>query len=132
MPSMTVDGMSKSRGLTRLFPADLAPAAHIPGIFGDRLERDARHVGIPIRLVVEGRRAVADRVHDRANAPIEPRPAAEAPNHRNRDTARHGGAGNRPRVPEVQHRRACGLERLRLAHESCRLLAPAACPLPTD
>src|SRR5256885_13683159 len=78
-----------------LLSSNLAAAAHVVGVRRDGVERDARDVGVAIRVVIERRGAVADRVDDGAHATVEPRAAAKSANHGNR----HRGSNGRTRNP---------------------------------
>src|SRR5258706_16040695 len=63
---------------------------------------------------------IADQGIDPAHPTVEPRAAAEAADHRDRDRLGHCGAGDRPRMAEVEHRPTRPPEALRLGHQLLR------------
>src|SRR5258706_576324 len=79
---------------------DLAFRAHVLGVRRDGVVADLRHVRICVRRLVQRLCRVPDGGSGQPNPPVEPRSAAVAAEHGDRDGPGHGGADYRARVGE--------------------------------
>src|SRR3981189_2484660 len=98
MPSMSAVGMSAA--------PDLPARAHIVDQSGESIRAQLRGIAVSLGLGVYPLRAVADGGMGEAHAPVEPRPAAQAPDDRNGNRARNRRTRDGTGVPEVQNRGA--------------------------
>src|SRR6266704_3092870 len=109
MSSITAVGMSTA--------PDLPARTHIVDQSTEGIEAQLRGVAVGPGLGVDPLRRIADGGMRQAHAPVEPRPAAQAPDDRNRNRAYNGGTGDGTRVPEVQNRGAGILQSLCFLHQ---------------
>src|SRR6266571_7274480 len=98
MPSMRAVGMSTA--------FDLPARTHIVDQSTEGIEAKLRGVAVGLALGVDPLRRIADGGMRQAHASVEPRPAAQAPDDRNRNRAYNGRTGHGTGVPEVQNRGA--------------------------
>src|SRR5688572_155063 len=74
MPSITANGISlRVREPQASFPPDLPPRPDVVTIGSDGVERHLRDIGISVGPIVERGGHIANRVHDRSYASVEPR-----------------------------------------------------------
>src|SRR5712692_766113 len=109
MPSMIAVGISAA--------FDLPARAHVVDQGAEGIEGELRGIAVRLCLRVDPLRRVADGGVREAHASVEPRPAAQSPDHRNGNRTRDGWARDGTRVPEVQNRSAGILQSLGLLHE---------------
>src|SRR6266705_5327371 len=106
MPSMSAAGMSAA--------LDLPARAHIVDQGAEGSQGELRGIAVGLGLRVDPLLRVADGGMREAHAPVEPRPAAQAPDHGNGNRARDRGARHGTRVSEIQNRSAGVLQSLGL------------------
>src|SRR6266704_4263306 len=109
MPSMRAVGMSTA--------FDLPARTHVIDQGTEGIEAELRGIAVGLALGVDPLRRIADGGMRQAHAPVEPRPAAQAPDDRNRNRAYNGGTGDGTRVPGVHNRGACILKSRCFLHQ---------------
>src|SRR5882762_4622482 len=109
MPSMSAVGMSAA--------PDLPARAHIVDEGAESIQAQLRRIAVGLGLRVDPLRRIADGGVREAHAPVEPRPAAQAPDDRNGNRAYDGRAGHGTRVSEVQERCAGIFQSLCFLHQ---------------
>src|SRR6266568_421411 len=109
MSSITAVGMSTA--------PDLPARTHIVDQSTEGIEAQLRGVAVGPGLGVDPLRRVADGGMRQAHASVEPRPSAQAPDHRNGNRAYDGRTGYGTRVPEVQNRGAGLFQPLCFLHQ---------------
>src|SRR5689334_15614286 len=90
---------------------------YVPDIGRQRIERDARDVGVRFRVRIDPARGIADRGVRHAHAAVEPGSAAEAAEHRDGNRLGHGPASLLARMTEVEQDGTRLLQRLRLRNQ---------------
>src|SRR2546430_3994279 len=98
MPSMSAVDTSAA--------LDLPARAHVVDQGAEGSQGELRGIAVGLGLRVDPLRCVADGGVREAHAPVEPRPAAQAADHRNGNRAYDGRTGYGTGVPEVQERRS--------------------------
>src|SRR3954470_4147617 len=93
---------------------DLPRGTYVLGICRERAERDRRDVRIRLGRGIDPLRAITDSGVRHAHASVEPRPAAETADDRNVHRPCHRRTGVGTGMAEVEQRRACLFQRLRL------------------
>src|SRR5579859_3737130 len=83
--------------------SDLPPRAHVLCVSADCLEGNLSDISVVVRVRIQVARGIPDCSVGHANAPIEPRPATQSAQNRNRNSSRHRSAGHRAGVGEVEH-----------------------------
>src|SRR5882757_3178659 len=96
MPSMSATGISAA--------FDLPARTHIVDQGTEGSQAQLRGIAVGLALGVDPLRRIADGGMREAHAPVEPRPPAQAPDHRNGNRAHDRGTGHGPGVPEIQNR----------------------------
>src|SRR5712691_437713 len=109
MSSITAVGMSTA--------PDLPARTHIVDQSTEGIEAQLRGVAVGPGLGVDPLRRVPDGGMRQAHAPVEPRPATQAPDHRNGNRAHDGRAGHGTRVSEIQNRGAGVFQSLCFLHQ---------------
>src|SRR5256885_13519328 len=98
MPSMRAVGTSAA--------PDLPARAHVVDQGAESFQAQLRGIAVCLGSGVYPLGGVADCRMGEAHTPVEPRPAAQAPDDRNGNGAYDGRTGHGTRVPEVQKRGA--------------------------
>src|SRR6266704_4478675 len=98
MPSMRAVGMSTA--------FDLPARTHVIDQGAEGIEAELRGIAVGLGLGVDPLRRIADGGMRKAHASVEPRPAAQAPDHRNGNRACDSRTGHGTGVSEVQKRSA--------------------------
>src|SRR6266496_3974369 len=109
MPSMTAVGMSTA--------PDLPTRTHVIDQGTEGIQTQLRGITVGLGPSVDPFRRVADGGVGEAHAPVEPRPAAQAPDDRNGNRAYDGRAGHGTRVSEIQNRGAGVFQSLCFLHQ---------------
>src|SRR5258707_1064956 len=104
MPSMSAPGMSAA--------LDLPARAHIVDQGAEGSQGELCGIAVGLGLRVDPLLRVADGGMRETHASVEPRPAAQAPDHGNGNRTHDRGARHRTRVPEIQNRSAGVLQSL--------------------
>src|SRR4029077_3152323 len=97
MPSMIAFATYRS-------PLDLTARTHVRDQRREAVETDPRDIGVGLGLGLDPLLAVADGGMREAHPSVEPWPAAEAADHRDRHGADDRGASDRPGMAEVEER----------------------------
>src|SRR5262249_13519570 len=86
--------------------SQLPPRADVVAQGSNGRQRVRRDVRVPLGLVVDRRRQIAERREERSHAAVEPGSAAQAADHGNADGARNGGSRRRSPAGGDAERRA--------------------------